>query len=254
MKNLLHHTVLFAMTLLLSSACVAITPPPPMTPDAATDASGGTIPAAEATEPTLTGVTWQWVSLADPMGETDVPMPENYTLSFQEDGTVAIKADCNNAGGTYIIDGGTITIVIGPMTLVACPPDSLSDQFLRDLGFAATYFFEDGQLFIDMMADGGTMAFQPATTDGTSDTTGTAPGLIEATFVCPDGTRIDTVFDNRADTVTFTLLDETITLPRAISGSGARYSDGTTTFWNNGDEALIEINGETVYNGCIAEE
>lgn len=239
---------------MLLSACVAITPPPPMTPDAATEATGGTIPAPEATEPTLTGMTWQWVSVADPMGDINVSTPENYTISFEEDGTVGIKADCNNASGTYTVDGGTITIVIGPMTLAACPPDSLSDQFLRDLGFAATYFFEDGQLFIDMMADGGTMAFQPATANGSSDSTGAAPAVIEATFVCPDGTRVATVFDNSADTVTFTLPDETITLPRAISGSGARYSDGTTTFWNNGDEALIEISGQTVYNGCIAEE
>lgn len=254
MKKLLHHSVLLIITFLLLSACVAVTPPPPVTPDAGTAASGGTIPAPEATEPTLTGMTWQWVSMADPMGETMVPMPENYTLSFQEDGTVAIQADCNSAGGSYTVDGGTIAIELGPMTLVACPPDSLGDQFLRDLGFAAIYFFEDGQLLVDMMADGGTMAFQPATADGASDTTGTAPDLIEATFVCPDGTRIETIFDNSADTVTFTLPDETITLPRAISGSGARYSDGTTTFWNNGDEALIEINGDTLYDACIAEE
>ena len=27
-------------------------------------------------------------------------------------------------------------------------------------------------------------------------------------------------------------------LPHVISGSGARYSDGKTTFWNNGDSML----------------
>ena len=77
--------------------------------------------------------------------------------------------------------------------------------------------------------------------------------IIEATFVCPDGTSLDTVFDNGANTVTVTLPDETITLPRAESGSGARYSDGTTTFWNKGDEAMVEINGETIYQNCVAQ-
>ncbi|HDQ92856.1 MAG TPA: hypothetical protein ENN89_01915 [Synergistetes bacterium] len=32
-------------------------------------------------------------------------------------------------------------------------------------------------------------------------------------------------------------------LPQVISGSGARYSDGETTFWIKGDSAYMEING-----------
>ncbi len=35
---------------------------------------------------------------------------------------------------------------------------------------------------------------------------------------------------------------------------GSKYSHGSTTFWNKGDEALIEVNGELVYQGCIAQE
>jgi putative lipoprotein len=37
-------------------------------------------------------------------------------------------------------------------------------------------------------------------------------------------------------------------LPQVISGSGARYSDGETTFWIKGDDAYMEI------NGSVAEE
>ena len=86
-----------------------------------------------------------------------------------------------------------------------------------------------------------------------SEDTGAATDsdIIEATFVCPDGTSMDTVFDNAADTVTVTLPDGTVTLPRAVSASGARYSDGTITFWNKGDEALVEVNGEIVYQNCV---
>ncbi len=41
----------------------------------------------------------------------------------------------------------------------------------------------------------------------------------------------------------------TITLPQVVSGSGARYTDGATTFWNKGDSALFEMNGVN-YTGC----
>lgn len=77
--------------------------------------------------------------------------------------------------------------------------------------------------------------------------------VIEATFVCPDGTELDAVFDNDAQTVTVTLPDGTVTLPQTISGSGARYSDDTITFWNKGDEAMVEVNGEIIFEGCIAQ-
>ncbi len=32
-------------------------------------------------------------------------------------------------------------------------------------------------------------------------------------------------------------------LPQALSGSGARYTDGETTFWIKGENACMEVNG-----------
>jgi uncharacterized lipoprotein YbaY len=51
------------------------------------------------------------------------------------------------------------------MTLVACPPGSLGDQFMKNLNAAAIYFFEGDNLLIDLMADSGTMRFSPQTTE-----------------------------------------------------------------------------------------
>ncbi|MEZ4769574.1 MAG: hypothetical protein R2844_14230 [Caldilineales bacterium] len=49
------------------------------------------------------------------------------------------------------------------MTAAACRFDgSRSDQFVTLLGAAARYFFVDGALFIDLMADGGVMRLDPA--------------------------------------------------------------------------------------------
>lgn len=92
-----------------------------------------------------------------------------------------------------------------------------------------------------------------ATDTPVPETEAPAANIIEATFVCPDGTSLATVFDNDARTVTVALPDGTVTLPQTVSGSGARYSDETTTFWNKGDEAMVEVNGETVYQNCVAQ-
>jgi heat shock protein HslJ len=93
------------------------------------------------------------------MGTTDVPMPESYTLDFLEDGTLAIGADCNRAVATYTTDGSKLSIMVGPMTMAMCPPESMSDRFVQLLGAATGYFFQDGELFIDTFADSGTLRF-----------------------------------------------------------------------------------------------
>ena len=46
--------------------------------------------------------------------------------------------------------------------MAACPEDSLDQQYLASLSNAAVYFFQDGDLFLDLFADGGTMRFRPA--------------------------------------------------------------------------------------------
>src|SRR3546814_2721298 len=43
-----------------------------------------------------------------------------------------------------------------------------------------------------------------------------------------------------------------IILPHVISGSGARYSDGHTTLWNKGNDAMFEMSG-VQYKNCKAD-
>ncbi len=128
-------------------------------------ADGGTMAFAPPAEPAsagdVTSYPWLWTSFTSPVERFKVEAPQNYVVTFNDDGTVNIKADCNNATGSYTVDGGSLKIEIGPMTMAACPPDSRSDQFVGLLGNAARYFFEDAQLYIDLFADGGTMLFAP---------------------------------------------------------------------------------------------
>lgn len=89
--------------------------------------------------------------------------PENYTVEFMEDGSMAIQADCNQGTGEFSSeDGGSIDITVGAITRAACPPGSISDEFIQGLNDSAIYFFQDGKLFMDIQYDTGTMRFRPA--------------------------------------------------------------------------------------------
>jgi heat shock protein HslJ len=65
-------------------------------------------------------------------------------------------------GSFSITDSQEITI--GPLatTSVACPPGSIGDDFVQGLINAAIYFLQDGDLFLDIRYDTGTMRFSPA--------------------------------------------------------------------------------------------
>ena len=110
----------------------------------------------------LVGYVWAWVEFLENNDTVTHPnMPANYTLEFMPDGQVAVQADCNRANGTYSVKGSQIEIELVPMTLAACPEDSLSDEYLRLLNDAVIYFREGDFLFLDIMMDAGTMKFFP---------------------------------------------------------------------------------------------
>ncbi len=109
----------------------------------------------------LTGVAWEWVRTVTPVEEITVADPTRYHIVLNDDNTANIKADCNV--GTAIFstsDSNAITITPGAMTLALCPEDSQAAQFMAGLGGAAVYFFQDGNLMLDMVADSGTMHFR----------------------------------------------------------------------------------------------
>lgn len=110
----------------------------------------------------LQSTPWQWISHLDQAtGVTSIPDPQNYVVTFLADGSIQVKADCNNAAGTYAANGDSLTIALGPTTMAACPDGSRSDQFLVLLSSAAKYAIIDNQLRIDLIADGGNLTFIP---------------------------------------------------------------------------------------------
>jgi len=110
----------------------------------------------------ITGVEWQWQqSLYSNDQKAVPPAPAHYTITFQPDGTLNLRADCNRAGGTYTIQNKSIAIQVTHSTMAMCPPDSLDANFLKDLDAAVIYFFNDGNLYVDLKYDSGTMKFSP---------------------------------------------------------------------------------------------
>lgn len=92
---------------------------------------------------------------------------------------------------------------------------------------------------------------------GTATIPSPAPAAdeIRALFACPHGASIEATFSG--DVVHLTLSDgRRLTLPRAMSASGARYAnaDESFVFWNKGDTAFIDEHGERTYDGCVAGE
>lgn len=72
-------------------------------------------------------------------------------------------------------------------------------------------------------------------------------------FECPGGEIITAEFVGTEAAVVTLPDQDPITLAATEAASGARYSDGTTTFWNKGDEALVEVNDELVLSECVAQ-
>ena len=75
----------------------------------------------------------------------------------------------------------------------------------------------------------------------------------EVSFNCADGKSFIVGYSDDVEIATLSLSDERqVTLERAISASGARYTnDSGFVFWNKGDGAFIEENGEMTYENCI---
>ena len=107
-------------------------------------------------------MTWQWEGTVTPVEKVTVPSPERYTIFLQDDGTARIQFDCNQGSGNYTIATGQLTF--GPLvsTRMACPPDSMDTAFMRDLQRATTFFVQDGELYLELPFDSGTMHFRPA--------------------------------------------------------------------------------------------
>lgn len=94
--------------------------------------------APAASDDSIQGIVWQWTSVSNQStgDTTTVPNPQNYTVTFNEDGTLNGLADCNNFTGSYSQENG-FTITLGASTLAFCGEASLDAQYMALLGSVA---------------------------------------------------------------------------------------------------------------------
>jgi heat shock protein HslJ len=122
-----HSTLILAwlsIVLIVAAACVPVPPP--------TGAPTGT------PSNVITNIVWQWTSVTNQTTKetTTVAKPQDYTITFRDDGTLSGKADCNTFAGTYSQENG-FSILLGATTMAYCGDASLDQQYLQLLGAVA---------------------------------------------------------------------------------------------------------------------
>ena len=110
-----------SVVLIVAAACVPVPTPAPTTAT-----PQGSSPNA------ITNIVWQWTSVANKStgAKTTVTDPQNYTITFRDDGTLSGKADCNTFTGTYTQEGGFF-ITAKPDVMAACGGASLDQQYFE---------------------------------------------------------------------------------------------------------------------------
>ncbi len=119
----------------------------------------------------LVGTSWTLASYAEKNG-TQVPaVPAAATLSFGADGVLAGSTGCNRIVGTYVQADSNLTIELGPMTKMACPPDVTAQENAVVANLARVASFTSGTSLVLATADGATLlTYSPGLTSlaGTS--------------------------------------------------------------------------------------
>ena len=79
---------------------------------------------------------WVWTQAATiDLEVVDIDEPERYSITFAEDGTYTMTADCNEVIGAWSLEDSqlTLTLTPGPATLALCPEPSKGETFVRML-------------------------------------------------------------------------------------------------------------------------
>ena len=114
---------------------------------------------------TLDSTSWQLVKFQGSDDTTLTPDDRTkYTVTFNANGSVAARIDCNRGQGAWKSPGPN-QLEVGPLALTRamCPPGSLHDQIVKHWPFIRSYLIKDHHLFVSLLADGGIYEFEPMT-------------------------------------------------------------------------------------------
>ena len=185
------------------------TPLPTLSPTATPTVAADEIPVLElAPSAAITNIIWQWAEWTqiDPAAQALIPDPEQYAITFFSDGTLLVKADCNNGSGTYTADGMQMSITLNEMTSQACSETSQADTFLALLGQVNAFGMQDDKLALLLaenkgqiaLVNGGEIDTAPPAADESACNPGIDPANVfvdtfKDAFGLPDDTFINCV-------------------------------------------------------------
>ena len=243
----------FASAALVGAALAACQPAEDApVPTVSSDAAAGAQPAQAddgASDATITDALWSLVAIRRPGGSAEpVAGDLSYYVEFRDEAHYAGRAHCNNFTGEYEHPApGVLRIRAGAATLAACPQPSIADEYLRALASVTHYEVTDDELRLSYNTS-GELKFHRLEIE-------VVPEVHTGFELAPARTLVydcdgDVSFTVRAGPGEVALwapeeLGGTYqVLSLARSGSGARYVEGDTVFWNTGNLATIEIAGQ----------
>lgn len=122
--------------------------------------SAATLSSGDGANTEIGGIVWKWQrTVYNNDTQAEPRDPAQYTILLMPEGHLSVRLDCNAGGGRYVLDGSTLSLEVTHATAAACPPGSLAKKFMKDLAAARIAFMRDGELYLDLMYDTGTMRF-----------------------------------------------------------------------------------------------
>lgn len=133
------------------------------------DGAGSPSPSANNHSEGLARTHWQIVEFVfndDAQGVTRPAEPQNYTVTFNADGSAHFQLDCNRGTGRWEASNGgrgasgTLTFTALATTRAFCPEPSIGTRLAGDMESVRTFLRRDDMLYMDLLADAGTWAWR----------------------------------------------------------------------------------------------
>lgn len=111
----------------------------------------------------LADTAWRLVQIVSMDDQVYAPDDRSaYTLAFNADGAMRIRADCNSGTGSWTSESaGQLRFGRIAATQARCPPRSLHNRYMAQFPWVRSYAMKDGHLFLATMADGSIIEFEP---------------------------------------------------------------------------------------------
>lgn len=104
---------------------------------------------------------WTWLNTK--MSDSSVVNPSKagaFTASFQKDLNLLVTTDCNSGRGSYVAGSDNSVAISQIATTMMYCEGSNETLFYRNLGNVGSYKISNGQLWLMLKFDSGTMIFE----------------------------------------------------------------------------------------------